>query len=361
MLVEKKHLKLSKLFKTELGEVIKNPEVVYEEYGNKTGPVIFLGHGGLSSQHAAGKYSENDSNPGWWDPLIGEGKLLDTNKYRIICANSLGSMYGSTGPLTINPDTGKMYGPDFPKITLIDQVKFYKYFLDELEVKELFMMAGVSMGSLHTLQMAVLYPDFVKSLVAVATAGYMPPGGLAFHNIMINILKLDPDFNRGWYECGVPQIGLSIITQLSKIYYTNYKMFVELCESITEGKDIQQLKNKKIKEFLQAGVKEAIETRDPNSYITMLEAINSYDLSRGFSSFKEAVKRIKCPALIMNIDSDCEFPPEYAYEIGEILNNKKTGQARVEILKSKMGHLGCIYEFGQLEKYIGDFIKALEH
>lgn len=360
MLVEKKLLKLSQPFKTEYGEVIKNPEVIYEEYGNISGPVIFLGHGGLSSQHAAGKYTENDLKPGWWNPLIGQGKVLDTNKYRIICANVLGSMYGSTGPLSINPDTGKIYGPDFPKITLIDQVKFYKAFLDELRVKELFMMAGVSMGSLHTLQMAVLYPNFVRSIVAVATAGYMPPGGLAFHNIMINILKLDPKYNNGWYKPGNPEIGLNIITQLSKIYYTNYKLFIDICKSIDEQKDVQRLKNERIKKFLLEGVKETIKTRDPNSYITILEAINSYDLSIGFNNFREAVQRIKCPALIMNIDTDCEFPPEYAYEIGKILNQKKTGQAKVEILKSKMGHLGCVYEFEQLEKYIGNFIKNLK-
>ena len=166
-MVKSQVLKLPEPFITEKGGVIKEPVVAYEEYGKKEGPTVFITHGGLSSQHAAGRYSALDPLPGFWNDLIGPEKAIDTNRFRVLSANSLGSMYGSSSPLTLNPDTGKPYGPDFPEITLIDMVRYHKAFLDQMGVSRLFMMAGPSMGSLQTLQMAALYPDYVDSVVAI--------------------------------------------------------------------------------------------------------------------------------------------------------------------------------------------------
>ena len=150
MIVRSQVLKLPAPFITEKGATINGPVAAYEEYGNPSGPTIFITHGGLSSHHAAGRHSPEDEIPGFWDDIIGPAKAMDTNRYRVISANALGSMYGSSSPLTINPDTGKHYGPEFPEITLIDMVRFYKAFLNQMGVSELFMMAGPSMGWLPT-------------------------------------------------------------------------------------------------------------------------------------------------------------------------------------------------------------------
>ena len=126
MIVKSQILKLPGSFSTEKGGVIKEAVVAYEEYGNKEGPTVFITHGGLSSHHAAGRYSASDPLPGFWDDLIGPGKVIDTDRFRVLSANSLGSMYGSSSPLTLNPDSGRHYGPEFPEITLLDWAVFKK-------------------------------------------------------------------------------------------------------------------------------------------------------------------------------------------------------------------------------------------
>ena len=367
MIVEKKFKELSKPFITEGGYVLKEPIVSYEEYGLEEGPVIFIAHGGLSDQHAAGKYSGEESLPGWWDGLIGEGKAIDTNKYRVISASSLGSACaclgiegGTTSPLTLNPDTNKNYGPDFPEITLIDMVKFHKAFLEEIGVEKLFMMAGPSMGSLQSLQMAALYPDFVGAVTAVATSGRMTPGGMAMHNFITETAKSDPEFNDGWYEIGKPKWALRIIQQISKIYYTSHEGIKEVCwDTVPEGQDSQKLRNANCKNYVTGNIDAQIYGRDLNCYIRAIDAINTYDLGRDAESYEKGVKRIKCPVLLMNIDTDSEFPPEYAFEIADILNSKNPNKARVKVIKSNWGHLGCLREVATLDKEIREFIKEI--
>ncbi|WP_408956570.1 alpha/beta fold hydrolase [Natroniella sp. ANB-PHB2] len=362
MLVEKQKLKLSRPFKTEQGEIIKEPIIAYEEYGKKEGPVIFIAHGGLSNQHAAGKYSKKDKEPGWWDEIIGEGKAIDLNKYRVICANSLGGMNGTSSPLSINPDTGRRYGSDFPEITLIDTVRFHKAFLDELNIDKLQMMAGPSMGSLQSLQMAALYPDFVNSVVAVATAGRMTPSGMAMHHFMINAAKSDPEFNKGNYENENPKLALKLIHQVARLYYTNRRIIEEFSsKNVVEGFDAQKKRSENVYKYLTRGLEKEIKGRDLNCYIRLLEAVNTYDLGRDVGDYKEGILRIKAPLLLINITTDQEFPPVWADEVADILNAKRPGQAEVREIDSSWGHLGCVKEAEVINKHISEFIVDIEN
>lgn len=360
MLVEKKTLQLSQPYTTGNGCVLKQPQVVYEEYGLAEGPVIYIAHGGLSDAHAAGRYSDSDPLPGWWDALIGPGKPFDTDRYRVICANSLGNMGGSTSPASINPDTGCRYGPLFPQITLIDMVRFHKAFLEELGVERLEVMAGPSMGSLQSLQMAALYPDFVGAVVAVATAGRMPPSGLAMHHLMMNFIKMDPEFQGGWYDTAKPLLALKYIHQTMRIYYTHEKIIKRLAwDPVPEGPDAQDVRARAVNAYLASTPDLDVRGRDPNCYLALLSAINSYDLGRDAASFAEGVRRIRCPVLMMNIDTDCEFDVVWAEEVAAILNEANPGQARVELLRSPWGHLGCVREGEQMSAHIRGFLSRV--
>jgi homoserine O-acetyltransferase len=361
MIVESKVHKLIETFVTEKGVLVKKPVVAYEEYGIKEGPVVFITHGGLSSHHAAGRYSAQDPLPGFWDDLIGPGKAIDTTRFRVLCANSLGSMYGSSSPLTLNPETGRPYGPDFPEITLIDMVRFYKAFLDQMGVSRLLMMAGPSMGSLQALQMAALYPDYVESVAAVAAAGRMTPSGMCIHHFMINALQMDPEFNNGKYKIGTPKLALHLIQQVARIYYTHERIVKEKCwDSVPAGKDSQEKRSRSTRDFILAGVEAQIEDRDPNCYIRVLNAINSYDLGRDAQDYETGVQRIKCPVLLINISTDSEFPPYWAEEVAEILNRKSPDQAIAKIIDSPWGHMGCVQEGKAIGKYITDFLVQQE-
>jgi homoserine O-acetyltransferase len=266
-------------------------------------------------------------------------------------------MYGSSSPLILNPDSGKPYGPGFPDITLIDMVRYHKVFLDQMGVSRLFMMAGPSMGSLQALQMAALFPDYVDSVAAVATAGRMTPSGMCIHHFMINALQMDPEFNNGRYEIGTPKLALRLIQQVARIYYTHERFVKERCwDSVPEGKDSQEKRSLNARDYLQTGVEEQIEGRDPNCYILVLNAINSYDLGRDVQDYEKGVQRIKCPVLLINISTDSEFPPCWAEELAEILNRKNPDQAQVKIIDSSWGHMGCVQEGKAIGKHLTDFL-----
>lgn len=361
MLVQPQILTLSKDFITEGGEVLSKAKVAYEEYGNPNGEVILIAHGGLSSQHAAGVYHEKDLIAGFWDDIIGEGKAIDTKRFRVLSSNALGSMYGTCSSLSINPKTNQAYKADFPKITITDMVHFQKAFLDELGVKKLFLMAGPSMGALHSLNMAALYPDFVGAIASVATAGRMPPSGMCMHHFMMNAIKEDPEYNNGNYDSRKSLLALRIIHQASKLYYTSEKMIKELVwDTIQDDENSQNLRSQAANFYLLNGLDEQISDKDPNCYLTILSAINTHDLSKGAPNYEEGVLRIKCPTLLMNISSDLEFPPYWAQEVADILNKKRRNQAKAFTIESSWGHLGCLKEGKKIAWQLKSFIKELD-
>jgi len=359
MIVKKNIVVLSKPFRTESGFVIKKPEVCFEEYSNK-GPVVIITHGGLSSQHAAGRYTDNQmEEPGFWDGLIGEGKAIDTNKYRVISVNSLGSMYGSTSPISIDPDTGKPYGPNFPFITMVDMVNFYKAFLDEIGIKEVFLIAGPSMGSMHALLMGALYLDFIKNIISIATAGRITPGAMAIHEFIISTIKKDPDFDNGnyIYKGKKPTLVLRIIHEMARIYYTHEETLKKIWE-MPETEDVQKKRAEAIRNYLTFMIDKQVEDKDPNCYISLLNAINTYNLGTNLfkGSYEEGVKRIKANVLVMNIETDSEFPPYWGKEVVDILNSKRKGQATFFSVPSIWGHIGCLKETEFLGNKIKEFL-----
>lgn len=357
MLVEKKCLTLSHPFVTEGGAQLISPPVAYEEYGNPDGPVILVCHGGISSHHAAGKYRADDTASGWWDGIIGRGQPFDTDRFRIVSMNALGGMYGSCSPASIDPATGCRYGPTFPTITLRDQVRFIAAFLDALQIDKLWCMAGPSMGSLHTLTFAALYPQRVERAVAVATAARMTASGMAMHHLMMNAFRADPDFHGGWYTPGVPLAAAKLLWQVIKLYYTSEQLYKKTCaDSVPHGPGAQLKRSAHAAAFLTAGLDNGIAGYDPNCFITSLTAINSHDLGEGLASLEEGIRRIQCPLLLVNIDSDHEFPPYAAEEIAAVLNASQPGKARTRLITSMWGHLGCIREPEQLGSFLREWL-----
>lgn len=353
MIVEKKFITLSKPFTTESGYTFEEPVVAYEEYGNPEGPVVLLAHGGLSPAHAAGKYSEDDAKPGWWDSMIGPGKAYDTDKFRILCSCSLGIGFGSTAPNTINPKTGCRYGPLFPEITLVDTVNYQKAFCEEMGVKKLHIMSGLSTGSLQTLQMASLYPEFVGAAIPVATAGRMTADGLMMHHFMINAMKMDPGYQGGWYNPDQELYSTRLVSQAMKIYYFHEKTVTKLAwDTVEEGPDSQQQRVDAVLSHMTATSDVDWQKRDPNCIVKFIAAVNSHDLGRLAGSYEAGIQKIECPVLLMNVDTDREFPPHFAHEVADILNAAKPGAAEVKILESIWGHYGCGFEQEQMSSHI---------
>src|SRR3989454_2668504 len=188
-------------FKLESGRVLPELTLAYESYGRLAADgrnAILVTHGFTSNHHAAGKYAATDPTPGWWDGLIGAGKTIDTDRYFVVSSNMLGSSYGSTAPRSVDPATGKPYGPEFPVITLRDIVTAQKAMLDSLGVRHLVAVAGPSFGGYQAFQWAVTFPDHMSGIVPVVTAPKGSGGEQAVRNL-IDQLEKDPNWNGGWY------------------------------------------------------------------------------------------------------------------------------------------------------------------
>lgn len=296
------------------GAVLAQPEVAYADYGPREAPVVLICHGGFSPYEAMGP-------TGYWDGLIGPGKAIDTERYRVLCPNALGAMFGTTSPLSLNPATGRPYGADFPAFDFLDSTRFLKAFLDELGVTRLAAACGPSMGSCHSLMLAALYPELVGKVVAVATAGRTPVAALTIHNLLINLLRMHPG------EAGVKTIYL-----VSRMYYNHERGIQRKC-----GYD-----SARVDAFLWEGLESRLATWDPESIIAVLRALNTYDLGE---------LTVRCPALLINFTTDQEFAPVWAQELAARLPD-----ARCSILDSDWGHLGCIAETSAMSPLIRQFL-----
>jgi homoserine O-acetyltransferase/O-succinyltransferase len=180
------------------GAMLPGATLAYETYG-KLAPDgrngVIVGHGYTSSQHAAGLHP-GDAEPGWWDGVIGPGKAIDTERFFVVCSNMLGSSYGSTGPASIDPRTGKPYGPDFPTLTIADIVRAQKRLADGLGIEHVVLASGLSYGGFQALQWGEAYPDFVDAVAVVCSA----PRGIAGQaNEVRRVLARDPNWNGGWH------------------------------------------------------------------------------------------------------------------------------------------------------------------
>src|SRR5438552_13664926 len=188
-------------FTLESGQTLPEMTLAYEAYGRPAGDganALLITHGFTSSHHAACAPGPGDPQPGFWDGLIGPGKVIDTNRYFVVSSNMLGSSYGSTAPRSPNPVTGKPYGPEFPVITLRDIVTAQKALLDSLGVRHLVAVAGPSFGGYQAFQWAVTYPDHMSGIVPVVTAPRGSGGEQAVQNLIAQLAR-DPNWNAGWY------------------------------------------------------------------------------------------------------------------------------------------------------------------
>ena len=209
-------------FETEGGKTLSPVTLAYETYGalnsDKSNAVLIL-HALTGDAHAAG-FHEGDKDPGWWDNMIGPGKAFDTDRYFIICSNVIGGCRGSTGPSSLNPDTGKPYALDFPLVTIGDMVNAQRHLVDHLGIDRLLSVAGGSMGGMQALQWVASYPERVRSVIPIATTATHSPQQIAFNEVGRQAIMADPNWNDGNYYGGpLPAKGLSVARMVGHITY----------------------------------------------------------------------------------------------------------------------------------------------
>ncbi|HCY14719.1 MAG: homoserine O-acetyltransferase [Curvibacter sp. GWA2_64_110] len=329
------------------GASIRGYSLSYETYGtlnaDKSNAVLIC-HALNASHHVAGVYEGQDKSEGWWDNMIGPGKPVDTNKFFVIGVNNLGSCFGSTGPMHVNPETGKVYGADFPVVTVEDWVNAQARLLDGLGIQTLAAVMGGSLGGMQALSWPLQYPQRVRHAVVVASAPNLNAENIAFNEVARRAIVTDPDFHGGhFYEHGViPKRGLRIARMIGHITYLsddvmNEKFGRELRSAVggavREGyqyttQDIEF----QIESYLRYQGDKFSEYFDANTYLLITRALDYFDPARAFGGdLSRALAVAQCKFLLVSFSTDWRFSPQRSREIVKALLDNRRDVSYAEI------------------------------
>jgi homoserine O-acetyltransferase len=331
-------------FALEGGGVLPVLTLAYETYGRLAADganAILVTHGFTSSHHAAGRYAPADPQTGWWDALIGPGKAIDTDRHLVVCSNMLGSSYGSTAPRSVDPATGRPYGPDFPDITLRDIVGAQKRLLEALGVRRLVAVAGPSFGGYQAFQWGVTYPDFVRGIVPVVTAP-KGSGGQAAVDALVTRFAGDPGWNGGWHydRGGIPATMLALRLETLERYGAPEVVARTVADPAARRARLQEMAETWAREF------------DPNSMIALRKAAVRFDAERDFA-------RLRAKVLYVLSRSDRLFPPSLAPGVMDRL--AKAGvPARYVELDTTLGHMASGPEWAMWAPALREFLDGLQ-
>ena len=328
------------------GAQIRGYQLAYETYGtlnaDKSNAVLVC-HALNASHHVAGVYADQPSNQGWWDNMIGPGKSLDTDRFFVIGVNNLGSCFGSTGPMHIHPDTGKVYGADFPVMTVEDWVNAQARLLDALGIEQLAAVMGGSLGGMQALSWTLQHPERVRHAVVVASAPNLNAENIAFNEVARRAIVTDPDFHEGhFYQHGVvPKRGLRIARMIGHITYLsddvmNEKFGRELRNAVnspTGYKYSTQEIEFQIESYLRYQGDKFSEYFDANTYLLITRALDYFDPARAHGGdLAKALAVARCKFLLVSFTTDWRFSPARSREIvqGLIANGRDVSYAEID-------------------------------
>jgi homoserine O-acetyltransferase len=360
--VEKKMFTLPS-YTTVGGKALKNVRVGYETYGklNAAGDnAIFVAHFYSGTSHAAGKYKPADTAPGYWDPIIGAGRPLDTDKYFVISADTLVNLntkdpnVTTTGPASADPDTGKPYGMTFPVVSYRDSVRVHKALVDSLGVKKLQAVAGASGGSIQAMEWGALYPDFVLRIVHVIGPGFeITPYVIEMLDVWTLPIKLDPKWNGGDYYgkdepvAGVAQ-ALKIVTITARAHGWAEKTFGYKWADPAKDPAAAMGNLFAIEDTLNKAGTARAATTDANSMIYTSKANTLYNLG-------DDVKKMKAKILFVPASSDLIFPPDLSRRAAERYR-AQGGVADVVVIEGDGGHLDGVFNVAKQGEAIRAFL-----
>jgi homoserine O-acetyltransferase len=344
-LVTPQTLHIDQPINLESGRSLPQFDLIYETYGelnaDKSNAVLIC-HALSGDHHAAGYHNMSDKKPGWWDNAIGPGKTIDTNQFFVVCLNNLGGCKGSTGPSSLNPETGKIYGPDFPIVTVADWVKSQAILADNLGIAQWAAVVGGSLGGMQALQWAISLPERLRHVLIIAAAPKLSAQNIAFNEVARTAIKSDPDFHDGHYaeHKTLPRHGLGLARMRGHITYLSdeamgKKFGRELRSgSINYGYDVEF----QIESYLRYQSSNFVERFDANTYLLMTKALDYFDPAQHHDNdLAKTVAPITAKALVMSFTSDWRFSPERSEEIVNALlsANKEVTYAEIE---ANQGH-----------------------
>ena len=321
------------------GAVLPGFELVYETYGTLNAArsnAILVCHALSGGHHVAGYYEDNPRNVGWWDNLVGPGKALDTDKFFVVGVNNLGGCYGSTGPLSINPETGKRYGADFPMVTVEDWVAAHARLADHLGIDTWAAVLGGSLGGMQALEWTLQFPERVRHAIVVASAPKLSAQNIAFNEVARQAILTDPEFHAGHYaEHGVvPAQGLRLARMVGHITYLSDSQMGEKF-----GRQRRHAENRfnydvefEIESYLRYQGDKFSTFFDANTYLITTKALHYFDPAYAYGGdLKAALARATADFLVVSFTTDWRFAPARSREIVNALMHNRRHVAYAEI------------------------------
>lgn len=338
-------LKINEPLALTSGAVLPSYELVYETYGELNADksnAILVCHALSGDHHVSGV--DANGKPGWWNGYIGPGKAVDTNQFFVVCSNNLGGCRGSSGPTTINPETGKVYGPDFPIVTCEDWVESQNELRKHLGVDQWAALIGGSMGGMQVLQWAIAYPDKLKHALVIAAAPKLSAQNIAFNEVARRAIMSDPDFHDGRFieHNTVPKQGLSLARMLGHLTYLSDDMM-----GSKFGRELREDKLQynfevefQVESYLRyQGEKFATKMNfDANTYLLMTKALDYFDPAAHFEhDLSKTLAKATAKFLVVSFTSDWRFSPKRSHEIVKALLDNDASVSYAEI-QSEHGH-----------------------
>jgi homoserine O-acetyltransferase len=368
LIVEKKTFEMP-AFTTQSGRTLKSVKVGWESYGSLNADksnAILICHFFSGTSHAAGKYAAADAAPGYWDAIIGPGKAIDTTKYFVISSDTLVNLGAldpkvvTTGPASIDPDTGKPYGMTFPIVTIRDFIEVQKALIESLGIKKLVMVAGASMGALQTYEWAATYPEMVGRIMPVIASADVDAGLVGWLDIWAAPIRLDPKWNGGDYYGKEPPLAglgeaLKIVTLHAQHQDWANAAFATASGAkwAKEGDDpAKSFANRYQVEAVLAGAGAArAKTSDANHFLYLVKANQLF----AGGEAKSRMAKIKAPALMIFSPKDLVFPAPYVRATAEALKAGGTAVETIELAGNR-GHLDGVLSMKQAEGQIKAFL-----
>jgi homoserine O-acetyltransferase/O-succinyltransferase len=384
--VETQYVDLPAPVHLDCGRELHPVRIAYETYGvlaPARDNVILVCHALSGDAHAAGVSAtpteastrdgfgaeERDgasaTGLGWWDGMIGPGKAFDTDRFHVVSTNLLGGCRGSTGPSSTDPATGRPYGSDFPVLTVADMVRTQRAFLDELGIERLAAVAGGSLGGMQALEWAVLYPDQVDAVVAIASTHALHPQGLAWNAIARESIRRDPDWQGGhYYGTGRrPDAGMGVARMVGHVTYLSAPALDDkFGRRLQSADDIRYTITEpefEVESYLDHQADSFVKRFDANTYLYTSRALTYFDLARqyGEGSLARALEGVAARTLLIAFSSDWLYPPAASYEIDEALRGLGK-PVELHVIDAPYGHDCFLLEEARQTPLIRTFLHA---
>jgi homoserine O-acetyltransferase len=331
--------------KLELGGELPGVKVAYRTWGqlnaSKSNVILVC--------HALTGNADADV---WWSGMFGQGLAFDQMRDFIVCSNVLGSCYGSTGPLSINPITGRHFGPDFPSITIRDMVAVQRLLLQSLGIEKIKLVVGASLGGMQVLEWGALYPEMARALMPMGISGRHSAWCIAQSEAQRQAIAADPEWREGWYDPEVqPRKGLAAARMMAMCSYRCFENFQQRF-----GREQRENGLFEVESYLHHQGDKLVERFDANTYVTLTRAMDMHDLGRGRASYEAVLGSMTMPVEILSIDSDILYPKEEQEELARLVPG-----SRLLFLDEPYGHDAFLIDTETVSRMVCEFMEKVDN